>query len=322
MKSARIVGTGSALPERVVTNRDLEQTVATSDQWIFERTGIRSRHIAAPGENSTHLGERAARAALDAAGLHGADIDAVVVATCTPESVFPSTACLLQERLGIHGGPAFDVQAACAGFIYALGMADMLVRTGAARTALVVGTETMSRVINWQDRRTCVLFADGAGALVLRADTRPGILSTHLHADGAYKDLLYVPGWVSDDYSAAPEQPPHMVMRGAEVFRVAVEKLGAAVDEALAAHSLERGALDWLVPHQANLRIIAALARRLGLPMEQVVLTIAEHGNTSAASVPLALDVAVRDGRIRTDQLLLLEAFGGGFAWGSALVRF
>jgi 3-oxoacyl-[acyl-carrier-protein] synthase III len=322
VSAARIVGTGSALPERVLTNRELEGRIETTDEWVYARTGIRSRRIAAPHETSTDLGERASRAALGAAGLAPGEVDAVVVATCTPEKVFPSTACLLQERLGIRGGPAFDVQAACAGFMYALGMADLMVRTGQARTALVVGTETMSRIIDWNDRRTCILFADGAGALVLRADRRPGILSTHLHADGTYKDLLYVPGWVADDYAAPLEDPPYMVMEGPEVFRVAVERLGEAVDEALAAHGLARGELDWLVPHQANVRIIAAMARRLGLPMEQVVLTIEEHGNTSAASVPLALDVAVRDGRIRPGQLLLLEAFGGGFAWGSALVRY
>jgi 3-oxoacyl-[acyl-carrier-protein] synthase-3 len=319
---SRIIGTGSALPERVVTNADLESVVETSDKWIFERTGIRERRIAAPGETSTDLGEKAAREALAMAGLAPSEIGLVVVATCTPEKVFPSTACLLQNRLGIAGGPAFDVVAACAGFIYALSVADSLLRSGAADTALVVGTETMSRIIDWQDRRTCILFADGAGALVLRREPTPGILSTHLHADGKHKDLLWVPGWVSDDYARLADAPPHMVMEGSEVFRVAVEKLGESVEEALAANGLDKGAIDWLIPHQANLRIIAAIARRLRLPMEQVVLTIAEHGNTSAASVPLALDVAVRDGRVRPGQTLLLEAFGGGFAWGSALLRF
>lgn len=319
---SRIIGTGSALPERVVTNADLESMVETSDKWIFERTGIRERRIAAPGETSTDLGEKAARAALAMAGLAPSEIGLVVVATCTPEKVFPSTACLLQNRLGIAGGPAFDVVAACAGFIYALSVADSLLRSGAADTALVVGSETMSRIIDWQDRRTCILFADGAGALVLRRESTPGILSTHLHADGRFKDLLWVPGWVSDDYASLADNPPHMVMEGSDVFRVAVEKLGESVEEALAANGLDKSAIDWLIPHQANLRIIAAIAKRLRLPMEQVVLTIAEHGNTSAASVPLALDVAVRDGRVKPGQTLLLEAFGGGFAWGSALLRF
>lgn len=322
MRYSRVAGTGSHLPERVLTNADLEHMVETSDQWIFERSGIRERRIAAAHETSTDLALPAARAALEMAGLEPSDIDLIVVATCTPEKVFPSTACLVQERLGVGECPAFDVQAACAGFMYALTTADSMIRTGAARRALVIGTETMSRVIDWTDRATCVLFADGAGAVVLEASDEPGVLSTHLHADGQYKDLLWVPGWVSDDYSTAPACPPHMEMAGSEVFRVAVEKLGAAVEETLAANGLQQQEIDWLIPHQANVRIISAIARRLGLPLQQVVITIGEHGNTSAASVPLALDVAVRAGQVQRGQLLILEAFGGGFAWGSALVRF
>ncbi|MEC9340747.1 MAG: beta-ketoacyl-ACP synthase III, partial [Pseudomonadota bacterium] len=308
--------------ERVLTNRDLEQMVDTSDAWITERTGIRERRIAAPQETAGSMGEIAARRALESAALSVDDLDLIIVATCTPDQVFPSTACLLQERLGAAGGPAFDVSAACAGFLYALGTADRFIRSGGARNALVVGTEVMSRVIDWTDRSTCILFADGAGALVLEAADDPGIYSTHLHANGRHKDLLWVPGWVASDYDAPPEHPPHMRMRGNEVFRVAVKELGNSVEEAVNANGLERGQVDWLVPHQANLRIIRAVAKRLQLPMEKVVVTIDRHGNTSSASVPLALDEAVRDGRVRAGDTLLLEAFGGGFAWGSALLRF
>lgn len=302
-----------------MTNADLEQLVDTSDEWIVARTGIRERRIAAPDETSLDLAEKAALAALDRGGFSVNDIDLIVVATCTPVKVFPSTACLLQERLGIHGCAAFDVQAACAGFIYAFGTADSFIRSGMARRALVIGTETMSRVIDWQDRGTCVIFADGAGALVLEASDEPGVLSTHLHADGAYKDLLEVPGWVSGDYDQGYDPAPHMLMKGNEVFKVAVRELGKSVEEALAANDKQRSDVDWLIPHQANIRIINAVAKRLKLPDDRVVKTIERHGNTSAASVPLALDEACRDGRIQRGQLILLEAFGGGFAWGSAL---
>ncbi len=319
MTHSRIASTGSHLPERVMTNAELEQLVDTSDEWIVARTGIRERRIAAPGETSLDLAEKAALAALDRGGFSVSDIDLIVVATCTPEKVFPSTACLLQERLGIHGCAAFDVQAACAGFIYAFGTADSFIRSGMARRALVIGTETMSRVIDWQDRGTCVIFADGAGALVLEASDEPGVLSTHLHADGAYKDLLEVPGWVSGDYDQGYDPAPHMLMKGNEVFKVAVRELGKSVEEALAANDKQRSDVDWLIPHQANIRIINAVAKRLKLPDDRVVKTIERHGNTSAASVPLALDEACRDGRIQRGQLILLEAFGGGFAWGSAL---
>jgi len=319
MTHSRIASTGSYLPERVMTNADLEQLVDTSDEWIVARTGIRERRIAAPDETSLDLAEKAALAALDRGGFSVNDIDLIVVATCTPVKVFPSTACLLQERLGIHGCAAFDVQAACAGFIYAFGTADSFIRSGMARRALVIGTETMSRVIDWQDRGTCVIFADGAGALVLEASDEPGVLSTHLHADGAYKDLLEVPGWVSGDYDHGYDPAPHMLMKGNEVFKVAVRELGKSVEEALAANDKQRSDVDWLIPHQANIRIINAVAKRLKLSDDRVVKTIERHGNTSAASVPLALDEACRDGRIQRGQLILLEAFGGGFAWGSAL---
>ncbi len=320
MKYARIVGTGSYLPERVMTNAELEQLVDTSDTWIRERTGIRERRIAADGETTCDLAEKAARRALKAAGIAPRDLDLIVVGTTTADQIFPSTACLLQARLGIHGPPAFDVQAVCTGFVYALGVADQFVRSGAATTALVIGAETMSRIIDWQDRDTCVLFGDGAGAVVLRADSKPGILSTHLHADGKHADLLQVPGGISGGY--ADGRDPYLRMRGKEVFKVATTTLSRIVDETLETNGLTREDVDWLIPHQANNRIIAAIGRKLGLPEERVVNTVAEHGNTSAASVPLALDTAVRDGRIQPGELLLLEAFGGGFTWGSALVRY
>lgn len=322
MNYSRIAGTGSYLPARVVTNAEMEKLVDTSDLWIQERTGIKERRIAAPDETSLDLAIPAAQAAMAAAGIGQGDIDLIVLATCTPERVFPSNACLLQHRLGIPECAAFDVQAACAGFIYALSTADHFIRSGGFRRALVVGTETMSRIVDWKDRATCVLFADGAGAVVLERGDQPGILSTHLHADGQYSELLSVPGWVSTSYDCAPKIPPYMQMQGSEVFKVAVEKLGASVDEALIANHLTRADVDWLIPHQANIRIISAIAKRLKLPMDKVVTTIAEHGNTSAASVPLALDQAIRDGRVQRGQTLLLEAFGGGFAWGSALIQY
>lgn len=322
MRYARITGTGGYLPERVLTNHDLEQMVETSDQWIRERTGIRERRIAAPGETTSMLAEHAARRAMADAGIGPDDVDLIVLATTTPDQVFPSTACLLQRRLDIHGCAAFDVQAVCTGFIYALAVADKFIRTGESRCALVVGAETLSRIVDWTDRSTCVLFGDGAGAVVLQAAEDPGILSTHLHADGDYAELLQVPAGVSQGYGKVRAGEAYLEMRGSEVFKVAVNTLGRIVDETLEANGLDRAAVDWLVPHQANIRIIAATARKLGLPMERVVVTVDRHGNTSAASVPLALDVAVRDGRIRRGELLLLEAFGGGFTWGSALVRF
>ena len=316
---SRILGTGGFLPARVLTNKDLEQIVDTSDEWIRERTGIRQRHIVGDGESCCDLAEMAARRAIESAGLVPTDIDLIVVATTTPDQIFPSTACLLQQRLDIHGCPAFDVQAVCTGFVYALAIADKFIRAGTSQRALVVGAETLSRILNWQDRGTCVLFGDGAGAVVVGAAEEPGILSTHLHADGAYKDLLQVPRGIG---SGTCDGDPYMEMRGNEVFKVAVTTLGRIVDETLEANGLEKSDIDWLIPHQANTRIIQATARKLHLPMEQVVVTVGEHGNTSAASIPLALDTAIRDGRIRRGQTLLMEAFGGGFTWGSVLARY
>jgi 3-oxoacyl-[acyl-carrier-protein] synthase-3 len=318
MMYSRILGTGSYLPARTVTNADLEAIVDTTATWIFERTGIEKRHVVSEGETCCDLAEAAARRALDAAGIHPSDIDLIIVATTTPDQFFPSTACLLQQRLGVHGCPAFDVQAVCTGFVYAVGVADKFIRTGAATRALVVGAETLSRILNWEDRGTCVLFGDGAGAVILEAANEPGILSTHLHADGAYKDLLQVPGGLGNGHPDAR----FMEMKGNEVFRVAVTTLGRIVDETLEAAGLTKSDIDWLIPHQANIRIIQATARKLDLPMERVVVTVADHGNTSAASIPLAFDQAVRDDRIRRGELLLMEAFGGGFTWGSVLVRY
>jgi 3-oxoacyl-[acyl-carrier-protein] synthase III len=315
---ARILGTGGYLPEKVVTNQELERLVDTTDAWIRERTGIVERRIAADGETCGDLAEHAARRAIDAAGIVASDIDLIIVATTTPDQIFPSNACLLQHRLDIRGCPAFDIQAVCTGFVYALGVADQFVRTGAARCALVVGAETVSRIIDWTDRGTCVLFADGAGAVVLGAADSPGIISSHLHADGAYRELLQVPAGIGNGGNGSP----YMEMRGNEVFRVAVTTLGRIVDETLNANGMTRADIDWLVPHQANLRIIQATARKLDLPMEQVVVTVDRHGNTSAASVPLAFDEAVRDGRIQRGQTVLMEAFGGGFTWGSVLLRY
>jgi 3-oxoacyl-[acyl-carrier-protein] synthase-3 len=315
---SRIAGTGSHLPEKVLSNFDLEKMVDTSDEWIRTRTGIERRHIAADGETTVDLAEFAARRALDAAGVAPEEVDFIAFGTTTPDLVFPNCGVLLQARLGCRNVPAFSVETACAGFMYALSIADKFVRAGEARRALVIGAETLSRITDWNDRSTAVLFADGAGAVVLTPADEPGLLSTHLHADGTYKDLLYCAGGVSKGFGSKLA----ISMAGNEVFKVAVTKLGQAVDETLTANGLDRGALDWLVPHQANIRIIQATARKLDMPMEKVIVTVQEHGNTSAASVPLALDVAVRDGRIRRGQLLLLEAFGGGFTWGSALVRY
>ena len=322
MSYARIVGTGSYLPENVMTNHDLEKIVDTSDQWIRERTGIEQRHIAADDETTVDLAEKASRNAIEAAGIDPSEIDLIVFATSTPDKIFPSSACILQGRLDIHGCPAFDIQAVCTGFIYALSVAEKFIKTGTARTALVVGAEVFSRILNWQDRGTCVLFGDGAGAVVLQASDDTGILSSHIHADGKYENLLWVPHGVGDGYDQVKEGKAFVEMRGNEVFKMAVNTLGRIVDETLAANNMQKSDIDWLVPHQANNRIIAATARKLKMSMDQVVVTVNKHGNTSAASVPLALDVAVRDGRIKRGELLMLEAFGGGFTWGSVLVRF
>ena len=315
---SRISGTGSYLPERVVTNRELESMVDTSDEWIRTRTGIERRHVAAEGETTVDLAEKAARSALQAAGVAPEDVDFIAVGTTTPDLIFPNCGVLLQKRLGCLGVPAFSLETACAGFMYALSIADKYVRCGESKRALVIGAETLSRITDWKDRGTAVLFADGAGAVLLEPASTPGILSTHLHADGRYHEMLYCATGVSTGFS----KPPVIVMAGKEVFKVAVQKLGSVVDETLAANGLDRAAIDWLVPHQANIRIIHATAQKLELPLERVIVTVQDHGNTSAASVPLALDVGVRDGRIKRGELLLLEAFGGGFTWGSALVRY
>ncbi len=315
---SRISGTGSYLPERVVSNADLEKVVDTTDEWIRTRTGIERRHLAREGETTLDLAEKAARRALEAANVAPGDIDFIAFGTTTPDLIFPNCGVMLQERLGCLGSPAFSVETACASFMYALSIADKYVRCGESKRALVIGAETLSRITDWSDRTTAVLFADGAGAVVLEASDSPGILSTHLHADGRYQQMLYCRGGVSRGLG----EKPAIVMAGKEVFKIAVTKLGSVVDETLAANGLERSAIDWLVPHQANIRIIQATAAKLDMPLEKVIVTVQDHGNTSAASVPLALDAGVRDGRIKRGELLLLEAFGGGFTWGSALVRF
>ena len=322
MTYARLLGTGSYLPERIVTNAELETRVDTSDQWIRERTGILQRHIAAEHERTSDLAHAAATRALEAAGRSGDELDLIIVGTTTPDRIYPSTACRLQARLGARGCTAFDVQAVCTGFIYALGVADQFIRAGTARTALVVGADTHSRLLDWNDRTTCVLFGDGAGAVVLEAGDEPGIYSTHLHADGTYEPLLYVEGGTPLGDGRIAEGNAYTHMQGNEVFKIAVRTLRSLVDETLRANDMSESDVDWLIPHQANFRIIEATARKLNLSWEQVVVTVAEHGNTSAASVPLALDTAVRDGRIQRGHRLLLEAFGGGFTWGSALIRY
>lgn len=322
MTYARITGTGGYLPEKVLTNAQLEAMVDTTDQWIQERTGIRERHIAADHESTCDLSEAASRRAIEAAGIDLQQIDLIIVATTTPDRIFPSTACLLQQRLDLHGCAAFDVQAVCTGFVYALGVADKFVRTGSARCALVVGAETLSRIVDWTDRSTCVLFGDGAGAVILQASEEPGILSSHLHADGGYEHLLTVPVGISEGYDRLRAEGAYIEMKGNEVFKVAVNTLGRIVDETLEANHMSKADVDWLIPHQANIRIIAATARKLNLPMDRVVVTVDKHGNTSAASVPLALDEAVRGGRVQRGETLLMEAFGGGFTWGSVLARY
>ena len=320
MKFARIIGTGSYLPEKVLTNEELSKTVDTSDSWIRERTGIGQRHIVADGEYTSDLALHASRAALEAAGMHANELDLIVLATSTPDVVFPSTASILQEKLKIRGCPAFDVQAVCAGFAYALSVADQFVRAGTARNVLVVGAETFSRILDWSDRRTCVLFGDGAGAVVLTASDDPGIHSTHIHADGRFQDLLHVPTGVSKQYNEMFKAQEFVQMDGQKVFKWAVREMSALAVRTLKENGLSAEEVDWMVPHQANIRIIEAVANKAGVPMERVIVTVQDHGNTSAASVPLALDAGVRDGRIKTGHRILLEAFGGGFTWGSALI--
>ena len=315
---SRIVGTGRYLPRRIVTNDELAQRVETSDEWIRTRTGIRQRHVAAGDEQTSDLALAASREALAAASLAPANVDLIVVATTTPDMVFPSTACILQDKLGTHGGPAFDVQAVCSGFVYALAIADRMVADGLARNALVVGAEIYSRILDWNDRGTCVLFGDGAGAVVLVPSREPGILSAHLHADGHYRNILCVPGQVS---CGAITGTPFVHMDGQGVFKFAVKVLAEVAHEALEANHKTAADIDWLIPHQANARIMDATARKLGLPPEKMISTVDLHANTSAASIPLALDVAVRDGRIREGQHLMLAGVGGGFTWGSVFLR-
>lgn len=322
MTYTRITGTGGYLPEKVLTNLDLEKMMDTSDEWIRERTGICRRHIAADGEACSDMSMAAASRAIEMAGIEAADIDLIIVATVTPDQVFPSTACIVQRRLGIHGCPAFDIQAACSGFVYALDLANRLIETGGATTALVIGSELLSRITNWEDRATAVLFGDGAGAVILQPSDEPGILATHMHSDGQYADLLQVPQGIGSGYDAVRAEAAFIQMNGNAVFRRAVATLDSIARETLADHGVGKQDIDWLVPHQANLRIITAAAKRLDLPMERVVVTVDEQANTSSASIPLALDTAVRDGRIQRGQLLLFEAFGAGFTWGSALLRF
>ncbi|MEO8001167.1 MAG: beta-ketoacyl-ACP synthase III [Arenimonas sp.] len=320
---SRIAGTGSYLPEKILTNADLEKMVDTDDQWIRDRTGIEERHIAAEGETTSSMGVVAAQRAMEAAGVTAADLDLIILGTTTPDFIFPSSACLIQEKIGALGIPAFDVNAACSGFVFALGIADKFIKSGSVKTALVVGSETLTRMVDWTDRKTCVLFGDGAGAVVLKADSETGILSTHLHADGSKKHLLYNPVGVSAGFK--PDEPNagvKVMMAGNDVFKYAVKALDSVVEETLLANGIDKSELDWLIPHQANLRIIEATAKRLQMPMDRVIVTVNMHGNTSSGSVPLALDAAIRSGRIERGQLILLEAFGGGFTWGSALIRY
>jgi 3-oxoacyl-[acyl-carrier-protein] synthase-3 len=318
---SKIIGTGSYLPEKILTNFDLEKFVDTSNEWIVERTGIHKRHIAKDSETALTMAEIAARNAMDAAGLTPADIGMIIIATTTPEKIFPSTACLLQEKLGISGCPAFDLNsAACAGFMYALSIADQYIKTGAVKNALVIGSEVMSRVLDWTDRTTCVLFGDGAGAVILGPSEEPGILSTHIHADGMHKDVLYL-----DFAYITPNDPNkalHIKMSGNQLFKLAVNILSDLFDETLAINSLQKSDVTWLVPHQANIRIIQAMAKSLNLPLDRVAITLDEQGNTSSASIPLALDKAVREGKIKRGDMLMLEGFGGGLGWGSALIKY
>jgi len=319
MTWSRITGTGGYLPAKVLTNRDLEAMVETSDEWIVARTGIGQRHVAAPNEFASDLALQASRRALEAAGRTPSEVDLIVLATSTPDMVFPSSACLLQAKLGARGGAAFDVQAVCTGFTYALAVADLFVRAGRHRCALVVGAEVFSRILDWKDRGTCVLFGDGAGAVVLEPSSEPGILSSHLHADGAHAGILNTPGHVS---GGAVQGDPTLKMDGGAVFKLAVRVLEEGAREALAANGLQVADLHAYIPHQANVRIISSVARKLGLPEDKCVVTVDRHANTSAASVPLALDVAVRDGRVRPGGLVLLQGVGGGFTWGSVLLRY
>ncbi|NVJ60287.1 MAG: ketoacyl-ACP synthase III [Gammaproteobacteria bacterium] len=317
---SRITGTGSYLPETIRTNHDLEKMVETSHEWIVERTGIEQRHIVSDGDSASTLAAKAGLKAIEAAGLDKHDIDMIICATATPDRLFPSTACFVTRHLGLEGVAAFDVTAACAGFVYGMSIADQYIKSGHKKNILVIGTEVLSRIVDWSDRTTCVLFGDGAGAVVMSASEEPGVMSTHVHADGKYVDLLYSPNAIRGQTEGCTN--PKVFMSGNEVFKVAVKTLSSIVDETLEANQLSKADIDWLVPHQANIRIIQATAKKLQMPMEQVVVTVNRHGNTSSASIPLALDEAIRDGRIKKGQTVLLETFGGGFAWASALIKF
>lgn len=318
MRYSRITGTGSYLPEKILTNQELEGRIETSDEWIFSRTGIRSRHVAAEGETTSDLALQASRRAMEAAGVGPQDIDLIIVGTTSEDMVFPSTACLLQAKLDVRQGAAFDVQAVCTGFVYALAIADKFIASGQSKCALVVGAEVFSGLLDWSDRRTCVLFGDGAGAVILQPSEKPGILSTHLHSEGQQSHILCAPGFWHDGQF---HEHANVQMDGQAVYKFAVRVLEQVCQEALSANGYTGHDLDWLVPHQANIRIIQSTAKKLGLPVERIITTLEEQGNTSAASVPLALDVAVRDGRIRPGHLVLLEAVGGGMTWGAALLR-
>jgi len=322
MTYSRIMGTGSYLPENIVTNKDLEKVMDTNDQWIQDRTGIKQRHMAAEGETTVDMVEQAALRAIEASGIDAAEIDMIILGTTTPDLIFPSSACLLQERLGLPGIAAFDLNAACTSFVYSISVADQFIKSGMAKKILVCGAETLSRALDYEDRTTAVLFADGAGAIVLEASEEPGILSTHIHADGRYAHLLGADVGVSRGFKDSNNGGLKILMNGREVFKMAVRTLGQIVDETLAANNLEKSDIDWLIPHQANLRIIMATAKKLNMPMEKVIVTVDKHGNTSAASVALALDEGVRSGRVKRGDTILLEAFGGGFTWGSALIKY
>jgi 3-oxoacyl-[acyl-carrier-protein] synthase-3 len=319
---SKIAGTGRYLPEKILTNADLEKIVDTTDEWIRTRTGVERRHVASEDQTTSDLCVEAAKKAMESADITTDDIDLIIVGTTSPDLIFPNIGTIIQDRLGIHGCPAFSIEAACTGFIYALSTADKFIRAGESKCALIIGAEIITKLIDWSDRSTCVLFGDGAGAVIVKPSDEPGIISTHLGADGQYKDLLYYPVGASKDLAKAGVGDSRIMMKGNEVFKVAVKTLGNVAEQALLANNIDKSELDWLVPHQANLRIIQATAKRLKLPLDKVIQTVQDHGNTSAASVPMALDVAVRDGRIQRGHLILLEAFGGGFTWGSVLMRY
>jgi len=321
MTYSRIVGTGRYLPEKIMTNADLEKIVDTSDEWIRTRTGVERRHLCAEDQTTSDMCIEAAKVAMDDAGVKPEDIDMVITGTTTPDLIFPNISTIIQHKLGIPACTAFSLEAACTGFIYALTTADKFIKAGEAKCALVMGAECITKLVDWDDRNTCVLFGDGAGAVILKPSDKPGIISCHLGADGQYKDLLYYPFGASNNLAAAGTDAGRIMMTGNDVFKVAVKKLGQIASETLEDAGVTKEELDWLVPHQANIRIIQAMAKRLNMPLEKVILTVQDHGNTSAASVPMALDVGIRDGRLKPGQLILMEAFGGGFTWGSVLMR-